>query len=267
MAQSQIKVSAITAFSDNYIWLISSSKTDEISLVDPGDANVCIDYIKKHNLKLSSILITHHHADHVGGVTKLAKYCQQRDWPLTVYGPAQESIPARDIALSNGNQVELSALETQFSIIDLPGHTSGHIAYYNQNEDILFCGDTLFSAGCGRLFEGTPKQMHTSLKKLAALPERTKVYCAHEYTLANLNFALAVEPDNEELIHYYNQVTQLRHKGKASIPSSIAREKHINPFLRSHISQVQQSAREYAKQTNINELDAFTILRRWKDTF
>jgi len=267
MAQSQIKVSAIKAFSDNYIWSISSSKTNEISLVDPGDANVCIDYIENNHCQLRNILITHHHADHTGGIKKLSQYCQDKGWPLTIYGPAGEAIPACDIALKDKAQIDLLGLETRFRIISLPGHTCGHIAYYNEGEDILFCGDTLFSAGCGRLFEGTPKQMYTSLQRLTALPERTKVYCAHEYTQANLNFALAVEPENEEIIHYYNQVSQLRQKGSASIPTSIAQEKIINPFLRCHIDQVQQSAAEYSNQSNLNELDTFTVLRGWKDTF
>lgn len=260
-----MKVSMIKAFSDNYIWAISSNESQNMALVDPGDANVCIEFIEQQQLQLSSILITHHHADHVGGINTLVEYCKNKQWPLTIYGPESESIPHCDVALNDSHTVKLADLGFEFSIIDLPGHTSGHIAYLSQ--DNLFCGDTLFSGGCGRLFEGTPSQMLSSLEKLSALPERTHVYCAHEYTQANLNFALTVEPGNSELVHYYNQVLQKREQGIATIPTSIMLEKKINPFLRCHEPSLMTSASEYSEVKVEDKLKAFTIIRAWKDIF
>ncbi|WP_259365450.1 hydroxyacylglutathione hydrolase [Colwellia sp. BRX10-3] len=269
MLQSQsttnMKVSMIKAFSDNYIWAISSNLGQKMALVDPGDANVCIEFIEQEQMQLSSILITHHHADHIGGINKLVEYCKNKQWPLTIYGPESENIPHCDVALNDSHTVKLSDLDLEFSIIDLPGHTSGHIAYLAQ--DNLFCGDTLFSGGCGRLFEGTPSQMLSSLEKLSALPECTRVYCAHEYTQANLNFALTVEPCNTELVHYYNQVLQKREQGIATIPTSIMLEKKINPFIRCHEASLMTSAGEYSEDTVNDKLKAFTIIRAWKDNF
>ncbi|ARD46182.1 hydroxyacylglutathione hydrolase [Colwellia sp. PAMC 21821] len=260
-----MKVSMIKAFSDNYIWAISSNTSQNMALVDPGDASVCIEFIEQQQLQLSNILITHHHADHVGGINTLVEYCKNKQWPLTIYGPESENIPHCDVALNDSHTVKLADLGFEFSIIDLPGHTSGHIAYLSQ--DNLFCGDTLFSGGCGRLFEGTPSQMLSSLEKLSALPERTHVYCAHEYTQANLNFALTVEPGNSELVHYYNQVLQKREQGIATIPTSIMLEKKINPFLRCHEPSLMTSASEYSEVKVEDKLKAFTIIRAWKDIF
>jgi hydroxyacylglutathione hydrolase len=269
MLQSQsptkMKVSMIKAFSDNYIWAISSNFSEKMALVDPGDADVCIDFIEQQQVQLSSILVTHHHPDHVGGISKLKAYCKKKQWPLTVYGPKSENIPHCDVALDESDTVELAELNLVFNIIDIPGHTSGHIAYLSQ--DNLFCGDTLFSGGCGRLFEGTPKQMLASLEKLSALPERTHVYCAHEYTQANLNFALTVEPCNSELVFYYNQVLQLREQGIATIPSSILLEKKINPFMRCDKPSIMTSATEYSGDEVNDKLTAFSIIRAWKDNF
>jgi hydroxyacylglutathione hydrolase len=268
---SKIKITAIPAFTDNYIWALQSNSNNTIALVDPGDAEVCLNYIQQHQLTLNSILITHHHPDHVGGIKKLKDYCQQHAWPLTVYGPKHESIPHCDVSLVEDEVVELSELNASFTVIDLPGHTLGHIAYLS--DDALFCGDTLFSGGCGRIFEGTAEQMHHSLNKLAALSERTQIYCAHEYTQANLDFALTVEPMNMELVHYYNQVKKLRAENKSTIPSSIAVEKKINPFLRCHIDEVQQSAREYTNTAQSNAEDTkitlttFAAIRTWKNNF
>lgn len=262
---TKMKVSMIKAFSDNYIWAISSNDSNKLAIVDPGDANVCIEFIEQQNLQLSNILITHHHADHVGGINKLVEYCKNKQWSLTVYGPENESIPHCDVTLNESQTVKLADLGFEFTVIDLPGHTSGHIAYLS--EDNLFCGDTLFSGGCGRLFEGTPEQMLSSLDKLSALPERTHVYCAHEYTQANLNFALTVEPCNAELVHYYNQVLQKRENGIATIPTSIMLEKKINPFLRSHEASLMASASEYSESVVKDKLQTFTIIRGWKDNF
>ena len=269
MSQRQIAtknvITAIKAFTDNYIWAISSTTSNHLALVDPGDAEVCIDYIEKHQHVLSAILITHHHADHIGGLEKLYQYCLNKGWPIEIYAPKNENIPFASKKLEQDDIVELTEFNLSFNIIDLPGHTLGHIAYYA--DDILFCGDTLFSGGCGRIFEGTPQQMHTSLTKLKNLPERTRVYCTHEYTLANLTFALTVDTSNSELVHYYKQVKQLRAIEKITLPSSILREKQINPFLRCLDKNIQESVSQFSQQSISSELATFTALRSWKDNF
>jgi hydroxyacylglutathione hydrolase len=264
---ASIKITPIKAFSDNYIWAITNTKV--ATLVDPGDASVCIEFLEKNKLTLSSILITHHHSDHTGGIDKLVDYCQEKQWSLTVYGPANENIPHCNIKLHENDTVVLNDLNIVFQIIDLPGHTAGHIAYFTACHltPILFCGDTLFSGGCGRLFEGSPEQMLHSLTKLADLPENTQVYCTHEYTQANLAFALTVEPNNQELVNYNNKVSELRSKGYATIPSTIKLEKQINPFLRCHKQSIQTSAQQFATDTNATPQDTFTTIRRWKDQF
>lgn len=262
---SNMQVSMIKAFSDNYIWAISSASNNALAIVDPGDADVCITFIEENQKQLTAILITHHHPDHIGGIKKLVQYCQDNGWPLTIYGPENENIPHCDVKLNENSTVELTDLAITFSIIDLPGHTNGHIAYLAQ--DNLFCGDTLFSGGCGRLFEGTPEQMLSSLGKLAALPEKTHIYCAHEYTRANLDFALTVEPCNSELVYYYNQVLNKRAQDIATIPSSILQEKKINPFLRCHRESLMASASEFSGETITDSLSAFTVIRAWKDNF
>ncbi len=268
---SAFKISAIKAFSDNYIWAITNETM--AGLVDPGDADTCIRYIEANKLTLSTILITHHHPDHTGGIEGLLNYCQKNNWPLTVYGPANENIPHCDIKLIESDEVNLPALNINLQVIDLPGHTAGHIAYFSSDseitnkEPVLFCGDTLFSGGCGRLFEGSPAQMLHSLTKLAHLPDNTKVYCAHEYTQANLTFAKTVEPDNQALIHYSEQVKNLRAKNLATIPTTIKVEKQINPFLRCHIPTLQNKANHLENNVQANSLDTFTKIRRWKDQF
>ncbi|MEW6991500.1 hydroxyacylglutathione hydrolase [Colwelliaceae bacterium 6441] len=269
MSQSTIAtknfIFAIKAFSDNYIWAIRHSESNYLALVDPGDAQVCIDYIEENHLILSAILITHHHADHIGGIAKLYDHCQAKKWPIEVFGPKNETIPFANHHLVEDDHIELKHLDLSFSVIDLPGHTLGHIAYYT--DGILFCGDTLFSGGCGRIFEGTPSQMFHSLEKLKNLPERTHVYCTHEYTLANLKFALTVDPSNSELIHYYNQVLQLVSANKKTLPSSILTEKQINPFFRCDDMNISQSVNEYSNGNAMDELATFTYLRQWKDSF
>ena len=262
-----VNITPIKAFSDNYIWAITNKQV--ATLVDPGDASVCIEFLEKNTLILTSILITHHHSDHTGGINQLVDYCQQKKWSLTVYGPANENIPHCDVKLNENNLVFLDELNINFRIIDLPGHTAGHIAYFATDHvmPILFCGDTLFSGGCGRLFEGSPEQMLNSLTKLADLPENTQVYCTHEYTQANLAFALTVEPKNQALVTYNKKVNELRSKGYASIPSTIQLEKQINPFLRCHKQSVQASAQQFATDSNGTPQDTFTTIRRWKDQF
>ena len=262
-----VNITPIKAFSDNYIWAITNKQV--ATLVDPGDASVCIEFLEKNTLILTSILITHHHSDHTGGINQLVDYCQQKKWSLTVYGPANENIPQCDVKLNENDLVVLDELNINFRIIDLPGHTAGHIAYFATDHvmPILFCGDTLFSGGCGRLFEGSTEQMLNSLTKLADLPENTQVYCTHEYTQANLAFALTVEPNNQALVTYNKKVNELRSKGYASIPSTIQLEKQINPFLRCHKQSVQASAQQFATDSNGTPQDTFTTIRRWKDQF
>ena len=262
---SPLLVKAIKAFSDNYIWCIHSNTANYIALVDPGDADVCIKYIQDNKLQLSNILITHRHSDHVGGVEKLVKYCNDNNWPITVYGPTTEAIQYSNIQVKNADNIYLEALAIDCRVLDIPGHTLGHIAYLI--EDNLFCGDTLFSAGCGRVFDGTSEQLFNSLQTLSALSEKTQVYCAHEYTLSNLAFALTVDPSNEELVNYYNYVKKIRDKNQSSIPTSICTEKKINPFLRCFDNNIKQSVEAYCNTTLISELDIFTQLRNWKNEF
>ncbi|WP_114325910.1 hydroxyacylglutathione hydrolase [Candidatus Colwellia aromaticivorans] len=262
-----VDITPIKAFSDNYIWAITNKQV--ATLVDPGDASVCIEFLEKNQLILSSILITHHHSDHTGGINKLVEYCQQKQWSLTVYGPANENIPLCDVKLTENDTVVLDEFNINFRIIDLPGHTAGHIAYFANDHltPILFCGDTLFSGGCGRLFEGSPEQMLNSLTKLANLPEHTQVYCTHEYTQANLAFALTVEPKNQALVDYNKKVNELRSKGHATIPSTIQLEKQINPFLRCNKQTIQASAQQFSADAKATSQDTFTTIRRWKDQF
>jgi hydroxyacylglutathione hydrolase len=267
LESASIKITPIKAFTDNYIWAIYDKKNT--TLVDPGDADVCINFLEKNKLILNSVLVTHHHSDHTGGINKLFDYCQKKQWPLTIYGPANEKIPHCDVKLIENDIVILDELSVSFRVIDLPGHTAGHIAYYNGDPSvpILFCGDTLFSAGCGRLFEGTPEQMLNSLSKLANLPDKTKVYCTHEYTKANLAFALTVEPNNQDLIKYNKEVIKLRAKDHPTIPSTIMQEKKINPFLRCNEQSIIASAQEYSIENNATPQGTFTTIRHWKDQF
>ena len=262
---STVTVTAIKAFTDNYIWSIGSKTSQEIALVDPGDAKVCIEYIEKNQLKLTTLLITHHHSDHVGGINELTDFCQQKNWPLAIYGPANEQIPHCRHKIKQDDIVSLRHPEISFTVLDVPGHTSGHIAYVSDNR--LFCGDTLFSGGCGRLFEGTPAQMLTSLQKLAALPDETLVYCTHEYTAANLDFALTIDPKNSALTAYMEQVKTLRAQDKSTLPSSIARENMINPFLRCHKADLQENILTSVDNIQDLTLQTFTKVRQAKDNF
>ncbi len=269
----KISVSPIKAFNDNYIWAITAENCRQLVLVDPGTAEPCIEYMEQHHLSLSAILITHHHADHTGGIKALQEYCALKNVDITVYGPASEAISGLDVKLIESDTVNLNfhtpdhsaTKKLALKVLDVPGHTAGHIAYHN--DDILFCGDTLFSGGCGRLFEGTPEQMHISLNKLKALPGHTKVYCTHEYTLANLHFAVAVEPSNPALLDYLKVVKDKREHNQITLPSTIANEININPFLRSNNSNVVNSVCGYTKRNITSEVETFAALRSWKDNF
>ncbi|WP_210639148.1 hydroxyacylglutathione hydrolase [Pseudomonas sp. Tri1] len=254
-----IQISALPAFTDNYIWLLQDHATQRCAVVDPGDAAPVHAWLDAHpGWALSDILVTHHHHDHVGGVEALKNATH-----ATVYGPASENIPARDVALSDNDT--LSVLGMDFDVYAVPGHTLGHIAYYHHG--LLFCGDTLFAAGCGRLFEGTPAQMHHSLSRLAALPEDTLVYCTHEYTLSNLKFATAVEPGNPDIAARLEKVSRQRNEGVMTLPSTLALEKLTNPFLRTAETSVKQKADERNGQRNETPSEVFAALRAWKDKF
>ena len=219
-----IQISALPAFTDNYIWLLQDHRTQRCVVVDPGDAAPVLAWLDAHpGWVLSDILITHHHHDHVGGVERLKQLSG-----ATVYGPASENIPARDVALKDNDSV--SVLGWDFDVYAVPGHTLGHIAYYHHG--LLFCGDTLFAAGCGRLFEGTPAEMFGNMQRYAALPDDTVVYCGHEYTQSNGRFALAVEPDNAAIVARMAEVDALRAAGEATVPITIGQERATNPFLR-----------------------------------
>lgn len=254
-----IQISALPAFTDNYIWLLQDHATQRCAVVDPGDAAPVQAWLEDHpGWVLSDILVTHHHHDHVGGVQALKNATS-----ATVHGPASENIPARDQALNDNDTV--SVLGWDFDVYAVPGHTLGHIAYYHHG--LLFCGDTLFAAGCGRLFEGTPAQMHDSLSRLAALPEDTLVYCTHEYTLGNLKFAAAVEPGNPDIAARLEKVSRQRNEGIMTLPSTLALEKLTNPFLRTAETSVKQKADERNGQRNQTPSEVFAALRAWKDTF
>ncbi|MFJ5283205.1 hydroxyacylglutathione hydrolase [Pseudomonas sp. NPDC088429] len=254
-----IQISALPAFTDNYIWLLQDHRSQRCAVVDPGDAAPVEAWLDAHpDWVLSDILITHHHHDHVGGVERLKHISG-----ATVYGPASENIPARDVALEDNDTA--SVLGWDFDVYAVPGHTLGHIAYYHHG--LLFCGDTLFAAGCGRLFEGTPDQMHHSLSRLAALPEDTLVYCTHEYTLSNLKFAAAVEPTNADIAARLEKVTQQRQNGVMTLPSTLALEKLTNPFLRTAETLVKQKVDERAGAQNRAPSEVFAALRAWKDKF
>ncbi|MEJ5059325.1 MULTISPECIES: hydroxyacylglutathione hydrolase [unclassified Pseudomonas] len=254
-----IQITALPAFTDNYIWLLQDTDTQRCAVVDPGYAAPVQAWLAANSQwTLSDILITHHHHDHVGGVEQLKKATNAK-----VYGPSSESIPARDVALKDNDRINV--LGHDFEIIAVPGHTLGHIAYYHP--DLLFCGDTLFAAGCGRLFEGTPQQMYHSLSRLAALPEDTKVYCTHEYTLSNLRFAAAVEPGNTDTLDRLADVTRKREAGTITLPSTIALEKRTNPFLRTGETSVKEKADERTGTDNSAPDIVFAALRAWKDKF
>jgi len=255
---SVYSIEPIPAFADNYFWLIA--RGNDAAVVDPGDPQPVIQRLQQRQLRLTDILVTHHHGDHVGGVSALVQATGARVW-----GPRREAIPSRDVALAGGERIEVLGID--FEIIDVPGHTLGHIAYYAPQQQWLFCGDTLFGAGCGRLFEGTAEQMNASLGRLAALPAATQVFCAHEYTLSNLRFALAVEPDNRALRERQRACTELRQRGVPTLPSTIGEERATNPFLRCEEPTVRVAAAARAGSDPATGTEVFAVLRQWKNTF
>lgn len=284
-----LKLIPIPAFADNYLWILHDG--GKALVVDPGDAAPVSRFLQASGLQLESILVTHHHADHTGGVNELREATGAK-----VYGPKAENIPGPYLPLCEGDVV--NAMGFDFQVLEVPGHTSGHIAYFcaaptlsiafdalppaevglargnpapgPANEinarPLLFCGDTLFSGGCGRLFEGTPAQMLSSLDKLAALPANTCVCCTHEYTLSNLRFAMAVEPGNADLAAYHAQCVKLRQHDQPTLPTNLAREMLINPFLRTRHATVRAAARHFDAAAN-DDVSVFAAIRQWKNQF
>jgi hydroxyacylglutathione hydrolase len=248
----------VPAFADNYIWTLRQD--DRAVVVDPGDAAPVIAFLERERLTLTAVLATHHHGDHVGGIPAL-----KSRWDVPVYGPAHESIPERTRALSEGDTVTLPDVGMTLSVLDIPGHTAGHIAFVG--EDVVFCGDTLFAAGCGRLFEGTPAQMLASLDKLARLPAATRVYCGHEYTLANLRFASAVEPGSTALLEREKEARALRERSEPTLPSTIGVERQTNPFLRVRDPAVRAAAERHAGRKLGSDVAVFAEVRAWKNAF
>lgn len=255
-----LKIFQISAFKDNYIWLLLNTKTNCCAVIDPGEAKPVLEVLRANNIQLIAILITHHHADHCAGVPELLTYAE-----VPVYGPKHEIISHCSHPLSEGDKVSLDILGIQLSVLDIPGHTLGHIAYVGDN--MLFCGDTLFTGGSGRLFEGTALQMFNSLNKLKQLPKETLIYCGHEYTLANLEFAMTIEPENKILIQRFEQVKAQAEKHEATVPSLLALELETNPFLRTNIPSVMAAVSKFATHKIENESDILLNLRVNKDSF
>ncbi len=246
-------------------------------MVDPGDAEPVLAYLEEHELTLCAILVTHHHGDHIGGIEAILSHHSARssanssaNSPLPVYGPAGEAIDEVNRPLADGDHVELAELNTSFEVIAVPGHTRGHIAYYGRKllgGGVLFCGDTLFACGCGRIFEGTPRQMWHSLARIAALPGQPRLYCAHEYTQANIRFALAVEPDNPALQLRAQEVARLRAEDLPTVPSTLAAELATNPFLRWDAPAVIASASRVSGGGLQQPEAVFAAIREWKNRF
>jgi hydroxyacylglutathione hydrolase len=255
-----LNVRPVRAFSDNYIWLIDSPRAPALVAVDPGDAAPVIAELQLRGGSLAAILLTHHHPDHIGGVPELLRH-----WAVPVIGPDDARIAQRTRTVRDGERCELSELGLSFEILQVPGHTVSHIAFWGHGA--LFCGDTLFSAGCGRMFEGTPIEMSASLTKLRNLPPDTRVFCGHEYTAANLRFALTVDPGNGAALEYQTQVTRLRAADSPTLPSTLGLEIRVNPFLRCDDPTVVTAAEAHAGCPLEGVAEVFGVLRAWKDQF
>ncbi len=257
-----VEIFRIPAFSDNYLW-VAVGANQQALVVDPGDATPIEAFLAARGLTLAAILVTHHHPDHTGGVDQLAAA-----HGCPIYGPQSARIPQVTHILAEGDALEV--LGCTFSILEVPGHTLDHIAYFSVDADehpVLFCGDTLFAGGCGRLFEGTPAQMLSSLGKLATLPQDTRIYCAHEYTLANLRFADAVEQDNSELQQRLAEVSRMRDRGEPTVPSTLAQELATNPFMRATAPSVRAAATSRLGHPPADAAETFAAIRSWKDNF
>lgn len=254
-----MQVIPVSAFSDNYVWTIRDDR--HAVVVDPGDAQPVLDYLARERLQLVAILNTHHHSDHVGGnALLLARY------PGTpIYGPQDERIADVTHRVGDGNRVTLPHFGITLEVSEIPGHTRSHIAFHGHG--LLFCGDTLFAAGCGRLFEGTPEQMHRSLSRLAALPGDTNVYCGHEYTVSNIKFARAVEPDNGVLAEWGMRAQKLRDDDQPTLPTTLSLELATNPFMRCTVPGVIAAASRQAGRPLSNPVDVLATLREWKNGY
>jgi hydroxyacylglutathione hydrolase len=258
---SPLDVRPVRAFSDNYIWLIDSPRMPgHVVAVDPGDAAPLIAELQRSGASLAAILLTHHHPDHIGGVPELLRH-----GPVPVIGPDDTRIAQRTLTVGDGERCDLPELGLSFEILGIPGHTLSHIAFAGHGA--LFCGDTLFSAGCGRMFEGTPAQMNASLTKLRNLPPDTRVFCGHEYTAANLRFALTVDPANGAALEYQERVSRARAQNHPTLPSTLELEIRVNPFLRCDEPAVLRAAEAHAGRALEGSTEVFGVLRAWKDQF
>jgi hydroxyacylglutathione hydrolase len=252
------QVTALPALSDNYIWALHDDR--HCVIVDPGDAAVVEAFLRERGLVLTAVLITHHHSDHTAGLAALIKA-----HTAPVYGPADDRIDGITTALSHGDHCTLDGLELEVRVIATPGHTQSHIAFWTAPH--LFAGDTLFAGGCGRLSEGTAAQMQDALQRLMALPDDTRLYCGHEYTLGNLRFAAAVEPGNTAVHQRLKDAEQLRANGQPTLPSTLAEERLTNPFVRTTVDEVLAAAQRHDPQCDGSSLAVFATLRQWKDQF
>lgn len=250
----------LRAFSDNYIWTLRDAS--HAIVVDPGDAAPVLDYLDANKLQLAAIVITHHHNDHIGGVKQLLAGSN-----IPVYGPHDERVPDATQRLRDGEIITLPHFGIDLTVLEVPGHTRSHIAYFSQQHDILFCGDTLFAAGCGRLFEGTPAQMHDSLAKFMRLPDTTRVYCTHEYTLSNIRFARAAEPANQALMDWEARAKAMREVDVPTVPTTIALERATNPFVRCNEPGVAGTASQRAGKTLTDPVSVLAAIREWKNSF
>ncbi len=248
----------LRAFADNYIWTIRDAT--HAAVVDPGEAEPVLEYLRAERLELAAILNTHHHADHVGGNAELLQHFR-----VPVFGPKDPRIPEVTARVEDGDRVRVPHFGVELEVMEIPGHTRTHIAFFGA--EMVFCGDTLFAAGCGRLFEGTPEQMYESLGLLAELPDRTRVYCGHEYTLANIAFAKAVEPANAALAEFDARARKLREAGEPTLPTDIGQEKKTNPFLRCEEPAVVQSASRHAGRPLNDPVSVLAAIRDWKNNF